>query len=239
MQLTGPQGNAVVGLPHHVLAQLHRVVPVLGEDAEHVDDCVVDPIAVIRVGDCQCGGDYGQPDPVITLPPGIAELTSVKRFVLYGSNLVRIPPEIGAMTSLEEFTPYTSYRLHWFPYEITRCSGLTRGTVSTRALFGNDKVRAPFPQLQPPRDSVADLTPTALDPCRWGTTAVRSCSVCDQPIELAGLHQVWISMRVATDVLPLLVNACSPACVAALPGGAEDHPRFPHTGGRRAQVAGT
>ncbi|MFF4569805.1 hypothetical protein [Streptomyces sp. NPDC001410] len=42
---------------------------------------------------------------VITLPPSIAKLTAVKRFVLYGSNLVRIPPEIGAMSSLEEFNP--------------------------------------------------------------------------------------------------------------------------------------
>lgn len=41
----------------------------------------------------------------ITLPPSIAQLTAVRRLVLYGSNLVRIPPEIGAMTSLEEFTP--------------------------------------------------------------------------------------------------------------------------------------
>ncbi|MFI6724727.1 hypothetical protein [Streptomyces atratus] len=57
---------------------------------------------------------------VITLPPSIARLTAVKHLVLYGSNLVRIPPEIGSMTSLEEFTPYTSYRLRWFPYEITR-----------------------------------------------------------------------------------------------------------------------
>ncbi|MFE7788679.1 hypothetical protein [Streptomyces sp. NPDC057460] len=56
---------------------------------------------------------------VITLPPSIARLTAVKHLVLYRSNLVRIPPEIGAMTSLEEFTPYTSYRLHWFPYENT------------------------------------------------------------------------------------------------------------------------
>ena len=168
---------------------------------------------------------------IITLPQSIAKLTSVKRFVLYGSNLVRIPPEIGAMASLEEFTPYTSHRLHWFPYEITRCSNLTRSTVSTRALFGNYKVRAPFPELLPSQDSVADLALTALDPRRWGTTTVRSCSVCDRSIELGGLHQVWISMRVATDVLPLLVNACSPACLAALPRGAEDHPRFPHTGG--------
>ncbi|MEU9091598.1 hypothetical protein [Streptomyces sp. NPDC048428] len=57
---------------------------------------------------------------VITLPASIAKLTAVKHFVLYGSNLVRVPPEIGAMTSLEELTPYTSYRLHWFPYEIIR-----------------------------------------------------------------------------------------------------------------------
>ncbi|WP_328665555.1 leucine-rich repeat domain-containing protein [Streptomyces sp. NBC_00322] len=105
---------------------------------------------------------------VITLPPSIARLTAVKHLVLYGSNLVRIPPEIGAMTSLEEFSPYTSYRLHWFPYEITRCRKLTRSTVSTRALFGNYKMRPPFPQLQPSPGPVADLDPGSLDPRRWG-----------------------------------------------------------------------
>ncbi|MET7621919.1 leucine-rich repeat domain-containing protein [Streptomyces sp. NPDC005408] len=172
---------------------------------------------------------------VITLPPSIAKLTAVKRFVLYGSNLVRIPPEIGAMTSLEEFTPYTSYRLHWFPYEITRCSKLARSTVSTRALFGNYKLRPPFPGLQPSQDAVADLDLTKLDARRWGTTAIRGCSVCDRPIEQGGLHQVWISLQVATDVLPLLVNACSTACVSALPHGAEDYVRLPHKGGRVEQ----
>ncbi|WP_377273256.1 leucine-rich repeat domain-containing protein [Peterkaempfera sp. SMS 1(5)a] len=154
---------------------------------------------------------------VITLPPSIAKLTAVKHFVLYGSNLVRIPPEIGAMTSLEEFSPYTSYRLHWFPFEITRCSRLVRSTVSTRALFGNYKLRPPFPRLQPSQGPVAGLELAELDPRRWGTTTIRGCSVCDRPIKQGGLHQVWISLRVATDVLPLLVNACSPACVSALP----------------------
>lgn len=169
---------------------------------------------------------------VVTLPPSIAKLTAVRHLVLYGSNLVRIPPEIGAMTSLEEFTPYTSYRLHWFPYEITRCRNLTRSTVSTRALFGNDKLRPPFPRLQPSRDSVVvDLDPAHLDPRRWGATAVHSCSVCDRPITQRGLHQVWISVRVAADVLPLLVNACSPECVAALPGGAQGYVAAPHKGG--------
>ncbi|MFE9560183.1 leucine-rich repeat domain-containing protein [Streptomyces sp. NPDC006487] len=174
---------------------------------------------------------------VITLPPSIGTLTSVRHLVLYGSNLVRIPPEIGAMTSLEEFTPYTSYRLHWLPYEITRCQKLTRSTVSTRALFGNEKLRAPFPRLQSPRDSVANLDLENLDPLRWGATAIHGCSVCDLPIAPGGLHQVWISLRVATDVLPLLVSACSPACVAQLPGGVKGYIPTPHRGGRVDQPA--
>ncbi|WP_206327173.1 leucine-rich repeat domain-containing protein [Streptomyces sp. S3(2020)] len=168
---------------------------------------------------------------VVTLPPSIAKLTAVKHLMLYGSNLVRIPPEIGAMTGLEQFTPYTSYRLHWFPYEITRCRKLISSTVSTRALFGNYKLRPPFPRLEPSRDSVTELDTAHLDPGRWGATAVHQCGVCERPITRNGLHQVWISIRVATDVLPLLVNACSSACVAALPDGAEDHIRTPHKGG--------
>ncbi|MDI5905017.1 MULTISPECIES: hypothetical protein [Streptomyces] len=128
--------------------------------------------------------------------PSIAQLTAVRRLVLYGSNLVRIPPEIGAMTSLEEFTPYTSYRLHWFPYEITRCRKLTRSTVSTRALFGNYKLRPPpFPQLHPSPNSVVDIDLGSLDPRHSGATAIHSCSVCDRPIEQSGLHQMWISLR--------------------------------------------
>jgi len=85
---------------------------------------------------------------IVTLPPTIAKLKAVRKLNLYGSNLVRIPREIGEMTHLEEFTPYTSYRLHWFPYEITRCQHLRDSTVSTRALYGNFKSRPPFPRLQ-------------------------------------------------------------------------------------------
>lgn len=179
----------------------------------------------------------GERRQVITLPPTIGKLTAVKHLVLYGSNLVRLPPEIGAMTSLEEFTPYTSYRLHWFPYEITRCTRLMRSTVSTRSLFGNHKLRAPFPRLAPALDSVAGLDTAALDARRWGTTAVSSCSVCDRPMDQGGLHPVWISLRVATDVLPLLVNACSPRCVAALPRAPEGYVRSAHTGGPVGQPA--
>ncbi|MFI8446521.1 leucine-rich repeat domain-containing protein [Streptomyces erythrochromogenes] len=168
---------------------------------------------------------------MITLPASIARLTEVRHLRLYGSNLVRIPPEIGAMTSLEEFSPYTSYRLHWFPYEITRCSKLVRSTVSTRALFGNVKYRPPFPRLRPPDGAPSGTRLAALDPNRWGATAIGTCSVCDGPVEGQELHQRWISLTVATDVLPLLVNACSTACVAALPPAPAGYAPGPHRGG--------
>ncbi|NRQ33578.1 leucine-rich repeat domain-containing protein [Nonomuraea sp. NN258] len=169
---------------------------------------------------------------VVTLPPTIAKLTAVKHFVLYGSNLVRIPPEIGAMRSLAEFTPYTSYRLHWFPYEITRCPDLRRSTVSTRALYGNYKRRPPFPLLSAAADGGRGVDLGDLDPGVWGAAAIRGCSVCDGPVEGADLRQVWISLRTSgADVLPLLVNACSTACVEALPAPAEGYVQTPHAGG--------
>ncbi|WP_031076885.1 hypothetical protein [Streptomyces sp. NRRL WC-3742] len=153
---------------------------------------------------------------IVTLPPTIAKLTAVKHLSVYGSNLVRIPPEIGAMTSLEEFTPYTSRRLHWFPYELTRCPNLIGSTVSTRSLYGNEKYRPPFPQL--PHSAQEAPTP-------------HTCSVCDQPLAGTEIHQAWISLVVATDVLPLLVNACSHACLQTLPAPPEGYVQTPHTGG--------
>jgi hypothetical protein len=74
---------------------------------------------------------------VITLPPSVARLTAVKHLVLYRSNLVRLPPQIGEMASLKIFEPYASPRLHWFPYELTRCPNLKFSTVSTRRVYGN------------------------------------------------------------------------------------------------------
>lgn len=168
---------------------------------------------------------------VITLPPSIAELKAVRHLVLYGSNLVRIPPEIGGMESLEEFSPYTSQRLHWFPYELTRCTNLLRSTVSTRSVYGNYKFRPHFPQLRQPEPRAAEPDSGELDPGTWGAEAIRSCSVCDKAIPDSGPHQVWISLGVATDVLPLLVNACSPACVEALPQPPPHYVPSPHRGG--------
>ena len=74
-------------------------------------------------------------EQIITLPDSIGTLNNVRRLGLYGSHLVRIPSAIGRMSSLEEIDPYTSYRLHWFPYEITQCRRLEESRVSTRALW--------------------------------------------------------------------------------------------------------
>lgn len=149
---------------------------------------------------------------IVTLPPAIGKLKSVKSLMLYGSQLVRLPVELAGMTSLREFTPYTSYRLHWFPFELTRI-GYTRSTVSTRALYGNNKYWPPFPRLGPLAQAFE-----------------RSCSVCSTRFEDSGRHRVWLSHRVGTDVLPLLVNACSEACVARLPTPPPAYFQKPHRG---------
>ena len=154
-------------------------------------------------------------EQIVTLPPSIAKLKTVKFLSLYGSHLVRIPPEIGEMTNLEEFDPYTSYRLHWFPYEITRCKKLVRSRVSTRALYGNFKNRAPFPRLP---SLITELTPA-------------SCSVCRGPFTKESVLQVWVSRWVAKDVLPLLVHACSNECLQNLPRSAEGYVPESHRGG--------
>ncbi len=154
-------------------------------------------------------------EQIVTLPKSIGTLKSVKVLSLYGSHLVQIPPEIGDMTNLEEFDPYTSRCLHWIPYEITRCKHLTRSRVSTRCLYGNYKYRPPFPRL-----------PQILP-----VLAPATCSVCGGPFSQEQLHQVWISLRVATDVLPLLVHACSEKCIENLPKPASGYVQRPHFGG--------
>ncbi|OJJ23560.1 hypothetical protein BKI52_04125 [marine bacterium AO1-C] len=152
-----------------------------------------------------------------TLPKSIAKLKKVKKMWLYGSKLKRIPPEIGEMTSLESFDPYTSYSLHWFPYEITKCKNLKDSRVSTRALYGNFTYRDPFP----------DLT---YNPVHYKTKTIH-CSICNKPITHQEVNQLWISLWVGTDVLPLLINSCSEACTATLPTPPENYVQHPHKGG--------
>lgn len=153
-----------------------------------------------------------------TLPASIGNLKNVRSMLLYGSNLVSIPPQIGDMTNLSRLDLYTSYRLHWLPYEITRCFNLADTRISTRALYGNYKHRLPFPELRP---YVNGFEP-------------ETCSICDGLFDKFEDHrpqQFWISLKVGTDVLPLLVHACSRACVDRLPSPHEGYIAKPHKGG--------
>jgi hypothetical protein len=152
-----------------------------------------------------------------TLPESISKLKNVKKVWLYGSKLKRIPPEIGKMESLEYFDPYTSYDLHWFPYEITNCKKLKDSRVSTRALYGNYRNRMGFPSL-------------THNPVRYFGESV-NCSVCKKELTYEQTNQLWISLQVGTDVLPLLTNLCSKVCEEKLPKPPEDYLQFPHKGG--------
>jgi len=152
-----------------------------------------------------------------TLPESIANLKKVKKLWLYGSKLKRIPPEIGQMESLEYFDPYTSYDLHWFPYEITNCKNLKDSRISTRALFGNYKNRMGFPRLD-------------HNPVRYYGDKVH-CSICKKEMTYKETNQLWITLRIATDIVPLLVNLCSKECEETLPEPPKNYIQFPHKGG--------
>ncbi|BAV08379.1 hypothetical protein SAMN05421788_112186 [Filimonas lacunae] len=154
---------------------------------------------------------------IYTLPESISKLTKVKKVNLYGSNLKRIPPEIGYMEHMENFIPYTSYNLFWFPYEITKCKYLNDSCVSTRVLYGNYKNRKGFPNLE-------------NNPVRYHGNHVQ-CSICNKELTYAATNQLWISLEVGTDVLPLLANICSATCEVQLPSPADGYIPYPHKGG--------
>jgi hypothetical protein len=152
---------------------------------------------------------------VITLPPQVASLTHVVEIRLYGSSLRRLPPEIGGMTSLQELDIYTSYSLHWLPYEVTRCANLSASRMSTRALYGNRKTRLPFPRLSRPIEGLLPAT----------------CSVCDQPFGERTPQPFWTTQRVGTDYVPLLIHSCSSACINSVPSAPSGFFERPHEGG--------
>jgi len=155
---------------------------------------------------------------ITTLPPEIARLTSVRVLKISCSGLSWLPPAIASMRSLEILDVYQSYRLHYLPFEIARCASLRESRVSTRALFGNYKCHAPFPDLLDPvnRAAIEAVTP-------------KSCSICSVPIGSGSEHPRWITRRIGTDIVPLLLVVCSVACIEELsrqtPGASA------HTGG--------
>ncbi|WP_185140299.1 MULTISPECIES: leucine-rich repeat domain-containing protein [unclassified Chryseobacterium] len=156
-----------------------------------------------------------------TLPETISKLKKVKKVRLYGSKLKRIPPEIGEMESLEYFEVYTSYDLHWFPYEITHCKNLKSSIMSTRAVYGNYKNRMGFPDLN-------------QNPVRYSGETVQ-CSVCRKTMSYEQTNQLWISLWVGIDVMPLLANLCSEECTNALPQPPENYIQYAHKGSSALQ----
>lgn len=155
---------------------------------------------------------------IYTLPENISKLNKVKKIGLYGSRLKRIPPEIGQIEALEYFDPYTSYNLHWFPYEIINCKNLKDSRISTRALYGNYKYRRPFPDLR-------------NNPVRYDNKLLK-CSICKSEITYEKTNQVWVSLLVGTDVIPLLANLCSKECEEKLPQPPKAYIQYPHKGGK-------
>jgi hypothetical protein len=152
---------------------------------------------------------------VITLSPEIADLTNVGHVRLYGSHLRRLPPEIGRMTALENLDIYTSYSLHWLPYEVTRCPNLRESRMSTRALYGNKNTRLPFPRLSRPVDVLLPKT----------------CSVCDRPFGEAAPQLYWTTQYIGTDHTPLLIHSCSRECTLSVPAAPKGYFERPHKGG--------
>jgi len=152
---------------------------------------------------------------VITLPRTVAGLNRVRELRLYGSHLRRLPPEIGRMDALEVLDVYTSYSLHWLPYEVTRCARLRDSRMSIRALYGNRKTMLPFPRLHRPVETFAPET----------------CSVCDRGFGERSPHLWWITLRVGTDTVPLLVHSCSKECTLSLPTPPSGYHPEPHKGG--------
>jgi hypothetical protein len=153
---------------------------------------------------------------IYTLPETISKLKKVTKVGLYCSNLKRIPPEIGQMESLEYFDPYTSYDLHWFPYEITKCK-IKDSRISTRALYGNYKNRMGFPRLD-------------HNPVKYEGDIVK-CSVCEKEMTYEETNQLWITLRIGTDTVPLLTNLCSKECEQKLPRPSKNYIQYPHKGG--------
>ena len=171
-------------------------------------------------------------EQIISLPPSIGKISKLEELNLYGSHIRRIPIEVNQLKNLVKFTPYTSYALHWFPYEYSHCKKLSSSTISTRALFGNFKSRPDFPELRPwyQERRVSDAFRSLYEQ-HWAKFAVRPCSVCRREFEDQQEFRYWISLGVGIDVVPLLVNACSQSCIDSLPTGAKQHITHPHKGG--------
>ena len=194
-----------------------RRVPAWEKLSRAIEKAEADGSESFRIDDVL---SFGEKQQIRELPESIGRLRKLRRLYVGGSRLVRLPAVIQELVELERLNTYTCYDLHWYPFELTRLPRLRGSCVSTRALYGNRKFRAPFPDLRDPKNYAAM---SRAQPSR--------CSICDGKFATGVFHRRWLSRRVGTDVLPLLIFACSGDCLARIPEAAEGYVDHPHEGG--------
>lgn len=142
--------------------------------------------------------------------------------------LHHLPHEIGHLTKLKTLDVYTSYIIHYLPYEVTRCSG---GKFylkhSIRAFYLSSTSGQPLPALPPFPSAVLSLRELAarvVVELELPTGSLPSdlleyikkpqrCSVCDR-IYCNTKFKSWSSLWTA---FPLLAVTCSLKCANAVP----------------------
>lgn len=161
------------------------------------------------------------------LPRAVYKFRNLRRLVCYGSKITHVSPQVALLRNLKEFIPYTSYGLHWLPFEI-RHTRTRKAHISRRALYGFLEYRQhrslnPVPRLPWPRGAKAlteiaarvvlghglhereELTLPMLEYLR---TAHR-CSYCRGPY-WDTFYPCWTFWT--WDRVPLLALACSVEC---------------------------
>eukprot|EP00931_Biecheleriopsis_adriatica_P065135 TRINITY_DN39768_c0_g1_i1.p1 TRINITY_DN39768_c0_g1~~TRINITY_DN39768_c0_g1_i1.p1 ORF type:complete len:473 (+),score=40.92 TRINITY_DN39768_c0_g1_i1:23-1420(+) len=162
--------------------------------------------------------------PFTTLPDDIGKLRQLRRLCMYGSNLHMVPQSIGLLTELQELDLYTSYGLHYLPYEVIHCTSLRTSRFSTRALYNNCKNGLPLPELpafpsgrpQMPWRLLCVLRrklPAAAARSVFQCIGLERCSVCRQRFLSPYTCFTWCYTLIATDCQALLARCCSASCV--------------------------
>lgn len=159
------------------------------------------------------------------LPSGVWKLRNLRKLTCYRSAITHVSPQIGNLRKLNEFVPYTSYNLHWLPYEVHDTS-LPKAHISRRAMYGYSN-SLPLPRLAPFPTGAKSLQEMAarvvvsnsLDESKLTAVVVdyinsaNRCSYCHEPYWETS-YQCWSIW--SCDRVPLLALVCSRQCVARL-----------------------
>lgn len=149
--------------------------------------------------------------PHATLPDQIGDLDQLERFHCCGSALTRLPRSMGRLQNLVELDCYTSYGLHYLPYEFTKCPNLVSSRFSTRALYANYKNDLALPPLQPWWQGhfgapIQSTTPAATTP---DSVSQAMAQVCLDDSVSSG-QQMFPPSFTEQHILPLLAwDSCS------------------------------